>query len=139
MSNEVLERFPSGVLYWVDDSFLHIIINDAVDLSLEETINIANAVKNNFDFKVPLIVEKKNSYSLGSGVIPFTRKNGPALYTAIAYVGYNPMASFSNEYTKSSIVTPSLPAETFSSLSDAVLWIKENGLDSKEHPSSPIK
>jgi hypothetical protein len=129
-TRELIHENKAGTVYWLDDSYIYICINDVKSACQTETTEFIVAVSERFDYKVPVIIDRINHYSVDEESFTFTNELAPLCFTSIAFVGYDAQGNWANKYARDRFSTV-VPSEVFSDQDAVIDWIKKNQFDAK--------
>jgi hypothetical protein len=118
-TRKLIHENRPATLYWLDDSYMCICINDIKDLQQAETTEFVVAVSEHFSYKVPLIIDRINHYSVDDDSFKFTKELAPLCFTAIAFVSHDAQGAWANQYAIDRF-SAVLPSEVFTDYGSAI-------------------
>jgi len=133
-TKELIHENSAGYVYWIDDTYVYISIKDIKSLYQTETTEFIVAVSEYFDYKVPVVIDRINHYSVDEDSFKVTNELAPLCFTAIAFVGHDNQGTWANNYSRDRFSTV-VPSEVFTDQHSAIEWIKKNHFCSKTEPS----
>lgn len=114
-----------GTLSWIDDCYWYVCFNDGHDITLDEYSAFLVVATDYLDYKAPLIVERKHSYSAQTDVYTFGEEVLSLSLNAIAFVSYSSTSTTVTEHIRTTYLH-ALPVEIFPNMELAIKWVKEN-------------
>ncbi|MFT7129965.1 MAG: hypothetical protein ACI89U_002084 [Gammaproteobacteria bacterium] len=133
-SEKVVFESSSGRLSWVDNTYLYLTYHDIGTVTQDDTSAFYVAISEQFDYKVPLVIERIFRYAVSEDAFQFAKDFSPLYLSAIALVDDKLNAGLAQSYAVDRI-SRFTPTAGFKTVDAAVDWIRKEQFDSKESPT----